>query len=117
MLSREFRWSPQMADDCNDPRVRRPLKEHPQFGQCPIDAGSPFDNGLLRLLELEQPHMGKTGHEHDMRRLGSPARRLRGHCCESALNRDPSETSSQLVAIMLFFFIWLGALSVPLMTP
>ena len=36
--------------------------------------------------------------------------------CESALKRDPAETSSQLVAIMQFFFIWLGSLSAPVMT-
>ena len=37
--------------------------------------------------------------------------------CESALKRDPAEISSQLVAVMLFFFTWLGSLSAPTMTP
>lgn len=45
------------------------LEERFQIEQCPIDAGSPLGNGFLCPLEFEQPDMGKTWHEHDMRRL------------------------------------------------
>ena len=54
------------------------LEERFQIEQCPIDAGSPLGNGFLCPLEFEQPDMGKTWAQYDLKEFG-PRSAVRFH--------------------------------------